>query len=480
MKRVVNAFGKRYGAPWTCIVLLSTTAIPLPAQTFTTLYTFSGGKGANPAASLIQAIDGDLYGTTESGGLRNNGTIFRITPGSNLRVVYRFCSQTGCTDGSYPLAGLIQARDGQFYGTTAAGGDNNSGTIFKITQDGKLTTLHVFCTQTGCADGATPLGSLVQGSNRGLLGATELGGANDYGTIFEIASDGTFTSLHSFDGDDGEGPAAGLVEATHGDFYGTTYYGGSHTDGTVFKISQDGTFTSVYNFCSESGCTDGIYPRAGLIQAGDGNLYGTTEQGGTNGAGTVFKITPQGKLTTIYSFCSQSGCADGRLPYGPLVQGTDGNLYGTTEYSGEHQAGTIFQITTSGALTTLYSFCSQSGCSDGAYPEAGMIQDTDGDFYGTTWNGGNNGGTLFRLSVGLGPFVKPQTTLGKIGARVVILGTDLASAGNVAFNGTPASFEVQSKSEITTSVPSGATSGPITVTTNNGTLSSNVPFQVRQ
>jgi uncharacterized repeat protein (TIGR03803 family) len=232
----------------------------------------------------------------------------------------------------------------------------------------------------------------------------------------------------------------------------------------------------LYTFCSKSGCKDGGSPRAGLVQATDGNLYGTTVGGNVyNGDGTVFKITASGKLTTLHSFDG----TDGASPYAGLVQATDGNLYGTTDFGGANcvsdgGCGTVFKITPKGKLTTLHSFDG----TDGADPYAGLVQYTDGNLYGTTATGGSYGrGTVFSLSVGLGPFVETQPTSGKVGTAVKILGTDLTGASRVTFNGTAARFKVISKSEIETNVPSGATTGTVEVKTKN-TLKSNVVFRV--
>jgi uncharacterized repeat protein (TIGR03803 family) len=279
----------------------------------------------------------------------------------------------------------------------------------------------------------------------------------------------------------------GLVQATNGDFYGTTCCGGAHGYyGTIFKITPGGTLTTLHSFCAQTGCPDGRIPYSGaLIQASNGDLYGTASEGGAADQGTVFKITPGGTFTTLYSFCSQSGCTDGAEPFAGLVQATNGDLYGTTTNGGAYSpalnAGTIFKITPGGTLTTLYSFCAQSACTDGEFPEAALVQDTNGEFYGTTVNGGgaNNYGTLFSLSVRLGPFVETQTTVGKVGAAVKILGTDLTGATSVSFNGTAAAFTVDSPSLITTTVPSGATTGKVEVVTPSGTLSTHVPYRVR-
>src|ERR1017187_2177770 len=247
---------------------------------------------------------------------------------ATLTTIHRFCSQSGCPDGDAPYAGLVQATNGGLYGTTYGGGTNSAGTIFKITPGGTLTTLYSFCPQTNCTDGL--------------------------------------------------GPQAGLVQAANGDLYGTTQSGGANVYyGTVFKITPGGTLTTLYSFCSQTNCADGANPWAGLVQAANGDLYGTTPQGGANRGGTIFKITPGGTLTTLYSFCSQTNCTDGATPFAGLVQAANGDLYGTTFYGGS--GGTVFKITPGGTLTTLYNFCSQTNCTDGDQPFAGLVQAANGD-----------------------------------------------------------------------------------------------------
>jgi uncharacterized repeat protein (TIGR03803 family) len=503
------------------VLLWATAPLGLSAQTFKRLHRFDRTDGANPYAGMVQATGGNLYGTTYNGGANTTGcfgfgcgTVFKITPSGTLTTLYSFCSQTGCTDGTEPFGGLVQVTDGNFYGTTYAGGSGvncrtpkvGCGTIFKITPSGTLTTLYSFCSESGCTDGAGPETGLVQGSGGNFYGETVQGGnitncLSRYGcgTIFKITPSGTLTTLHRFCSQsgcpDGANPEAALVQATDGNFYGTTYSGGPKGNdcgsggcGTLFKITPSGTLTTLHRFCSQkSGCTDGANPEAALVQATDGNFYGTTPYGGANGyaIGTVFKITPSGTLTTLYSFCSQSGCPDGIRPGGALVQATDGNFYGTTVF-GANGYGTIFQITPSGTLTTLYTFCSQVGCPDGDSPFAGLVQDTSGMLYGTTYYGGTTRcrtlpgcGTVFSLSVGLGPFVKAQPASGKVGRSVQILGTNLTGATSVTFNGTVADFKVVLDSLIKTTVPEGATTGTVEVVTPGGTLSSNVPFRVR-
>jgi uncharacterized repeat protein (TIGR03803 family) len=212
----------------------------------------------------------------------------------------------------------------------------------------------------------------------------------------------TFTTLYSFCSKsgctDGSTPFSGLIQATNGDLYGTTSGGGANGNyGTVFKITPGGALTTFYSFCTESGCTDGEDPGAALVQANNGNFYGTTASGGAYGSGTVFKITPSGTLTTLYSFCSKSGCTDGSNPSSALIQYANGDLYGTTSEGGANgNRGTVFKITLGGELTTLYSFCPKGDCADGFYP-SGLVQAINRDMYGTTQSGGAAAdGTVFR------------------------------------------------------------------------------------
>lgn len=339
-------------------------------------------------------------------------------------VLYSYCSQggTSCTDGALPFATMIQAHDGNFYGTTGAGGafdvinhvSNGDGVVFKLTPNGTYTVLHNFCSQGGssCLDGAVPT-PLIEGPNGNFYGTTELGGAHGKGTLFEIAPDGTFNTLYTFCSSfgpnctDGAVPDKGLTLGSNGTFYGTTNSGGMHGGGTIYKLSELSGLTTLYSFCSQGGanCTDGSVPVAPPIEGSDGNLYGTTSGGGANAAGTVYKLTPSLVLTTLYNFCSQGGsaCTDGSGPMTALVEGDEGNFYGTTQNggSGRFNSGTAFSVSPSGVLTTLYNFCSQGGsnsCTDGSLPN-GLIQGTDRNFYGTTQVDGIIGvGTVFSLT----------------------------------------------------------------------------------
>jgi uncharacterized repeat protein (TIGR03803 family) len=488
------------------LVFCAATAIASPAQTTSTLVDFDGANGASPFSSLVQGNDGNFYGTTSIGGtnlcvyqVQNEGcgTVFKMTAAGALTTIYSFCSQPNCTDGADPLAGLVLGTDGNFYGTTNIGGGpqiciyldqgEGCGTVFKITPAGALTTLYTFCSHGDpCTDGQLPQAALIQATGGDLYGTTYFGGTYGHGTVFKITSKGTLTTLYSFS--DGTSPSAALVQARNGNFYGTTLLGGANGGGTVFKITPTGKLTTIYSFCSQPNCTDGSNPSAALVQATNGNFYGTTSEGGDvtchdpYGCGTVFEITAAGVLTVLHSFEG----ADGEVPLAGLAQATDGNFYGTTYFGGANSSGTVFTITPTGELTTLYSFCSQPGCTDGELPNAPLVQETNGSFYGTTELGGTfvclldkqGCGTVFSLSMGLGPFVETRPISGKVGAKVTLLGNNLNGSTAVTFNGVPAVFKIVSNSEITTTVPSGATTGKVEVTTSNKTLKSNVAFRV--
>ncbi len=409
--------GKKLGM---VVVLCVAAAILSPAQSLTTLANFTGANGANPASPVIQASDGNFYGTTLFGGGNacNNpsgcGTIFKLTPSGALTTIYQFCSQPNCADGFFPNAGLIQATDGNLYGTT----DGNSlssapGTIFQLTLSGTLSTIYTFCSKPHCADGISPNGGIVQGNDGFFYGTTYRGGTGagcpytyGCGTAFKFSGPGlgaTVTTLYNFCSQpncaDGNFPQAGLLEGTDGTYYGTTYSGGANcttngTCGTVFNVTPNGVFTLLHSFAG----SDGANPNAALLQGVDGNYYGTTAGFSANNVpGTVFKITSSGALTTLYSFSGSS-------PQSPLAQAGDGNFYGTTGSPGA--TSTIYKITPGGMLTTIYTFCSLTNCADGNLSLAGVIQANDGNLYGTTYEGGSsNLGTVFRFT---GPAAAPQ------------------------------------------------------------------------
>jgi uncharacterized repeat protein (TIGR03803 family) len=491
----------------TVSVFCLATAVASHAQTYSTLFSFDRTNGGNPPAGVFQAYDGNFYGVTWDG-KKSDGTVFKLAPSGALNTLHIFCSELHCVDGALPFAGVMQAANGVLYGTAARGGirafnicpnstGDTCGVIFQIAPSGGYSVLYEFCQQTNCADGDNPQATLVQGRNGNIYGTTFTGGAGtagDGGTVFEVTASGKLTTLYSFctqtNCSDGAGPNS-LILGANGNFYGTTLTGGSQQDGAVFEVAPSGKLATLYSFCSLSNCADGRVPN-GILQATDGNFYGTTLGGAgdcVNGCGTVFQLTPSGKLTTLYQFCSLAKCADGYNPRAGLVQGTDGNLYGTTYTGGANNGGTIFEITTSGTLTTLYNFCPQTGCADGSAPQAALIQGTDGNFYGTTSAGGifecynelevPGCGIVFQLSSGLGPFIKSNPTFGSVGSHITIQGGNLTGTTSVTFNGTPATFIVGSGGTyLKATVPTGATTGTIQVTTPSATLNSNVAFQV--
>src|SRR5260370_21572804 len=433
------------------------------AQTFTTLMNFTGSNGSSPLfAPLIQGTDGNLYGTASAGGEHGQGTVFKITPTGTLTTMSSFCALSNCADGSAPYAGLMLGIDGNLYGTTESGGAHGAGAVFKITQRGTLTTLHSF----NITDGYNPYATLVQGTDGNFYGTTESGGVHLLGTVVQMTPQGTVTTLHSFNSTDGSSPEAALIQSTGGNFYGTTYNGGTEGYGTIFKITSAGTLTTLHVF---DDATEGRAITAGLVQASDGNFYGSTTLDGPNGYGAVYTTTPTGTVTVLHGF----NATDGATP-NALVLATDGNFYDTTISGGANIDRTVFQITPQGTLPTLHTLTG----TDGADSFAGVVQHTNGKFYGTTRVGGSkNDGTVFRLDMGLGPFVKTVPTAGKVGVKVKILGTSLTGATSVNFNGVAATFTVVSATEITTTVPTGATTGTVQVVTPGGTLLSNVAFQ---
>ena len=346
----------------------------------TTIHSFTSTEAAEAHAGLIIGPDGNFYGTSGNGGPAGLGTVYKITPAGVVTVLYDFNN----TDGSNLLDPLVLGSDGNFYGTTHAGGTGTYGTMFKITSAGTLTVLHNF--GTGNDNSQNPYG-LVQGGDGDFYGTTNAGGANGFGTVFQATPAGVVTILHSFDSGDGENPQAGLILAGNGNFYGTTS-GGVNGDGTVFTITSAGTLTTLYSF----GYSDGSAPEAALVQGSDGNFYGTTNSGGASGDGTVFQITPAGVLTSLHSFAAG---AEGEFPSSALVQAQDGSFYGVTINGGANSDGTIYAITPTGTLTTLYTFAG----TDGQYPTCTLVRGGDG-FYGTTAEGGANGfGSVFRLSI---------------------------------------------------------------------------------
>jgi uncharacterized repeat protein (TIGR03803 family) len=339
-----------------------------------------------PSAPLLEASDGNLYGTTAYGGESGKGTVFRVTTNGVLTTLVSF----NATNGSHPVGGLVKGADGNFYGTTTCGGTNgNYGTVFQLTPTGGLTTLVSFSGRNG----KHPTAALLQASDGNFYGTTILGGAKNLGTVFQLTSEGTLTTLVSFNGGNGSSPYAPLAQGTNGDFYGTTSAGGVDGSGTVFRMTPEGVLQTLTAVSVANGWTGA----GGLLLGTNGIFYGTTVYGGDfslnagSGLGTVFKMSSTGQLTTLAYFRSGNGsyCISG------LLQGSDGNFYGTTAGGGAGGGGTVFKLSPTNLLTTLVSFNGANGNS----PQAPLIQGSDGSFYGTTTYGGpGGGGTVFKLT----------------------------------------------------------------------------------
>lgn len=394
---------------------------------------------------LLKATDGNFYGMTNVGGAYHKGclragcgTVYKVSVTGALTTLVQFDS----ANGDEPYDQLVQGADGNFYGTTAYGGSSTAkeckgeftydvgcGVIFKVTSTGTLTTLHVFCLQLGCADGHDPNASLLQANNGLFYGTTTIGSGSSpqcpqgCGVLFQISASGAYKVLHKFNASDGVNPDAALTQGTDGQLYGATSSGGAYGHGTIFKISTAGAFTKLHDFSS----SDGEFTQ-GFSQATDGNFYGTAADGGANGFGTIFQFSSGGAFSVLYNFTDSN-----QNPSAPMVQHTNGTFYGATF---------------------------QGGISNCA--------------------GGLSCGTVYSFSMGLGPFVAFVMKAGRVGVTAEILGQGFTGATNVAFNGIPASYKVRSDTFLTAKVPSGATTGYVTVDTPNGALTSNVAFEVIQ
>jgi len=330
------------------------------ASRLAVLHAFGGptSDGSFPEAAVMRAADGNFYGTTRDGGAFDRGTIFRMTPSGQITVLYNFA---GGNDGNSPIAPLIQASDGNFYGTTYFGGGVSLGAVFRMTPAGVVTIIHPFLSP---ADGSNPRTALLQGSDGYLYGTTEKGGASNRGTLFGMTLDGTTFVRYSFTGGaDGANPYGTLMQSSTGSIYGTVYAGTLATHGRIFRLAGT-TITVVHTF--QRTATDGADPLAGLVEGRDGNFYGTTRFGGAFDGGTVFRLTPAGAFAVIKSFSAAEGAPDTAL-----TLGRDGNFYGATSIGGVAGRGTVYKITPAGATSILHSF---SGGADGATPSGQLAQ----------------------------------------------------------------------------------------------------------
>lgn len=385
----------------------------LHAQSLRTLVCFDNTNGAYPIAPLTLDSDGNFYGTADNGGTNGEGTVFRVTTNGTLTTLVTFNGSNGVD----PAAALTFGNDGNFYSITYEGGTNAEGAVFEVTTNGTVTTLTSFSITTGMY----PYAALTLGENGNFYGTTtqggntNLNGGGGFGTIFQVTTNGALPLIVTLDGTNGASPESSLTLGSDGNFYGTTRFGGSGTGygdaaGTIFKMTTNGTLTTLVSFTGTNGAT----PIGGLTLGNDGNLYGTTSGGGSNNDGTVFMVTTNGTLTTLACFNG----ADGAAPEAALTLGNGGNFYGTTASGGKTSSvypsgmGTAFEISTNGVLTTLIYFNGRNG----ALPVAPLTLGNDGNFYGTTQaggdtnlNGGSGFGTVFRLS--LVPVVPPTLTL---------------------------------------------------------------------
>ncbi len=396
---------------WFFTSSFSSLHIATAQLSLTVLHSFTGGlDGQQPQAALLEATDGVLYGTTYMGGSNNAGTIFKVNPdGSGNTPIYHFPKNPYSPFGLSDPSGLIQGADGALYGASGGGG-TGWGSIFRINTDGSgFATLHAF--SLGAGGGYQPSAALVQARDGYLYGTTTYGGLYNLGTVFKIRADGSgFVQLHSFGGaGDAQQPMAPLIQGLDGYLYGTTPVGGASSVvggisgfGAVFRISTDGSETVLHSFLPSG--ADGQYPYGGLVQGKDGTLYGVTQQGGSTssggstGLGTVFKINPDGSGYTILHNFEPGASGDGEYPWPGLVIGNDGALYGTADRGGSNDVGVVFKLIPDGSgYAVLYTFGSTPG--DGSNPRAPLIRATDGGLFGTAPLGGNmNFGTLFRLA----------------------------------------------------------------------------------
>jgi uncharacterized repeat protein (TIGR03803 family) len=441
------------------------------AQTVTTLYNFAGGKtsGANPwYVTLVQGTNGELYGTTYNGGSKGLGTFFEVTTSGTLTVLHSFAG--GKTDGANPTGGLTLGTDGNFYGTTQMGGTSLQGTVFKMTTTGTITLLHSFNSVT---DGAFPWQAPIEGTDGNFYG-TASAGKGQYGLVYKVTSSGTYSTIYTFTPTTGTYPIAQPTQGTDGDLYIPLSLGGTDECGAIVKITTAGALVSSYDFPCGPG---GAFPIGPLVQASNGNFYSTTQDGGTNGEGTIYQLTTSMGVTVLHSFGALFG--DGEYPGAGLLLATDGNYYGSTAEGGTYDDGILFNTTVGGVYKDLYSFNNSSNLMQMS-PLSPPVQNTNGTLYGVTEFGGtNNEGTIYSLNMGLPAFVNAPLFSGKQGGSVLILGQGLTGASKVTFNGVAAEFTVKSDTHLSATVPTGAKTGYIEVTTASGVVKSRKIFYVQ-
>jgi uncharacterized repeat protein (TIGR03803 family) len=364
------------------------------AQTFTTLYNFTGSPdGASPYTFLIRDKAGNLYGTTEAGGASGAGTVFKVDKSGTETLLYSF---TGGSDGANPFVGLLRDAVGNLYGVTAFGGASGLGTVFKLSKTGKETVLYSFA---GGTDGCYPFGGLLRDKAGNFYGTTEVCGASGVGTVFKLSKAGKETVLHNFAGgsSDGEFPSfSTLLMDTGGTLYGVAEQGGLDNLGVVYKLSKSGKFTLLHSFTG--GTSDGCDIFGTPAMDTEGNLYGTANSCGSAQVGMVWKVSKKGKETVLHNFTA--GSSDGAEPVAGLIMDAKGNLYGDTYQGGTANLGTVYKMNKKGTVTLLHTFTG----SDGDYPYSGLFRDAAGNLYGTTLYGGsgqscqNGCGTVWQIT----------------------------------------------------------------------------------
>ena len=344
-----------------------------PRATYTVIHKFIGGKdGANSGANVTFDTAGNLYGTTDNGGSNLDGVVFKLAPDGTETILHTFSA----ADGIQPDGAVIVMSNGDMYGSTGSGGADDNGTLFKLTAKGKYKVLHDFTT----TDGSGARGALYRDKQGNLYGTALFSGAGSSGTVFKYGSDGTFTVLHAFaaDGSDGQYPEHGVVADKAGNLYGVTAFGGASGEGTLFKIDTGGNFTTLHSF---TGGADGGFLYGGLDIDKDGNLYGSTVDGGASSAGTVFEFTATGTLTTLYNF---AGGSDVGGPEGDMR--LNGKKLDSTAVNGGDpscQCGGVYELSLTGKEKVLHAYVG----TDGSGYSAGVTSSL-GILYGTTSYGG--------------------------------------------------------------------------------------------
>ena len=448
------------GFVFAVLLLLVGTAA---AQTVKTLYSF-GTFASHPPDAPVQGRDGQLYGTTSNDFVSNGccGTIYRVSTSGKAVLLHDF---TGA-DGDSPSGSLTLGADGNFYGTTFEGGYFGYGVLFKVTPAGSLTVLHYF--NPDGTDGISPEMPPILASDGNYYGTTDAGGTNGAGVVYKVTPAGAYSIIYNLDLTIAYSPVGPPTQGTDGNLYLTAWDRGTSICGSVMEISAAGLLINSYLLDCPP---DGQNPYT-LIQASDGNFYGTTHYGGAYSGGVLFRVSRSFTYTVAHSFGVTQ--TEGANPVGPVMEATDGNLYGLDRFGGDFGYGTIYRCVLNGTCSTLLNWPSTVSAA------GGIVQHTNGLLYGTTEEGGiYSAGSVFSLNVGLKPGIALVLYRAKAGRTVQILGQRLTGTTSVTFNGLPAtSFKVVSDTYMTAVVPSGATSGPVVVTTPTGVLKSIKAFQV--